>query len=136
VILIADTGALLGALDRAHPEQAPIQSAMEQAGLIVVPPCRCRNTTVRNGWRYASWPGRLNAPVPLIGCNENTRQAFSGLPHPRHGTCISQLTNLQGDIKEVQKLFNLFDLAKHLCLDYSPKFYCASTVQSRRNSPT
>ncbi|MER8000829.1 PIN domain-containing protein [Streptomyces sp. NPDC095613] len=38
MILIADTGAMLGALDRAHPRQKQIQHALAEAGLVVIPP--------------------------------------------------------------------------------------------------
>lgn len=38
MILIADTGAMLGALDRAHPQQKHLQRALEEAGLVVIPP--------------------------------------------------------------------------------------------------
>jgi hypothetical protein len=43
VNLIADTGAMLGALDRAHPQQKNLQHALAAAGMVVVPP------TVRSG---------------------------------------------------------------------------------------
>lgn len=38
MIVIADTGALVGALDRSHARRAAIRSVMEKAGLIVIPP--------------------------------------------------------------------------------------------------
>jgi predicted nucleic acid-binding protein len=38
VILIADTGAMLGALDRAHPQQKNLQHALAEAGMVVIPP--------------------------------------------------------------------------------------------------
>jgi uncharacterized protein len=38
VILIADTGAMLGGLDRAHPQHKEIQRVLAEASLTVIPP--------------------------------------------------------------------------------------------------
>lgn len=74
MILIADTGALLGALDRAHPEQASIQEAMNQAGMIVVPPMVLTELDhmIRKGVKERSG-GRRPSEVRQLGAAESRR---------------------------------------------------------------
>lgn len=74
MILIADTGALLGALDRAHPQQAAIQSAMQEAGLIVVSPTVLTETDhmIRRAVKLRSG-GRRPSEVRQLGAAESHR---------------------------------------------------------------
>jgi predicted nucleic acid-binding protein len=77
VILIADTGGLLGALDRANPQQSAIQSAMRDAGLIVVPPTVLTETDhmIRRAVKIRS-DGRQASEVRRLGAAES-RQALT-----------------------------------------------------------
>lgn len=74
MILIADTGALLGALDRAYPEHAAIQSAMQGAGMIVVPPMVLTEIDhmIRRAVKERSG-GRRPSEVRQLGAAESRR---------------------------------------------------------------
>lgn len=74
MILIADTGAMLGAFDRAHPEQHHIQQALAEAGLVVIPPTVLTELDhmVRKAVKARSG-GRRPGEVRRIGAEESRR---------------------------------------------------------------
>jgi predicted nucleic acid-binding protein len=74
VILIADTGALLGALDRAHPRQKEIQQALAEAGLTVIPPTVLTELDhmIRRAVKSRSG-GRRPSEVRRLGAEESRR---------------------------------------------------------------
>ncbi|EST38146.1 hypothetical protein N566_09165 [Streptomycetaceae bacterium MP113-05] len=74
MILIADTGAMLGALDRAHPDQHRIQRTIAEAGLVVVPPTVLTELDhmIRRAVKARSG-GRRPGEVRRLGAEESRR---------------------------------------------------------------
>jgi uncharacterized protein len=79
VILIADTGAMLSALDRAHPQHKDVRAALAEAGLTVIAPTVLTELDhmIRRGVKVRSG-GRRPSEVRQLGARES-RHALNGI---------------------------------------------------------